>query len=153
MVDDEICIESILEQKGDDLAFETTGLRQRYDTKHKHRKIYTFSSHPTNEDEVLQKLKLLGYSLIVGSWFICILSLGFVFNLWQWCFSFNSKNINSSERYELVTILLEMIQEQNKTIENYYVFAFFLTFVVLWIWAVASWISMKLFRHSKGGGS
>lgn len=109
--------------------------------------------HIIEDDEVLQKLKLFGYALIIGSWLICIVSIGFVFHLWQWCFQFDPQNSKLIQKYLWVSTIYELIQEQNQIVENYYVVSFFLIFVVLWIWAVASWISMKLFRHSKGGGT
>lgn len=151
MSDNDSCIESHLDEEYEILIPRSKSLWET--TNGKHKSSLNIRPHTTVEDEVLQKLKFLGYSLIVGSWLISTISLGFVFNLWQWCFQFDSQKLHLSQKYPRISTILEMVQEQNEVVENYYVFAFFLTFVILWIWAVASWISMKLFRHSKGGGS
>lgn len=118
-----------------------------------HDSVYQLRPRVSEEEEVLQKLKVFGYFLIIGSWILLVVSVGFVFNLWKWCFRFDATNSKILAKYKWLETLYELVQEQNEIVDNYYIFVFFLSFVILWIWAVASWISMKLFRHSKGGGS
>lgn len=121
--------------------------------------------HVTNADgnfqqqqEFLNNLEVYGYILIIGTWVLFIFSIGTILNLWQWCFKLNiisehSIYLDYWKSFRWIDWLITCIKEQNQVLDNYYIFVFFLNFVILWIWAVASWISMKLFRHSKGGGS
>ncbi|AWU77810.1 hypothetical protein CAS74_002518 [Pichia kudriavzevii] len=105
-----------------------------------------------SEDEYLCSLKVYGYSIIVVTWLVFTVSIGTIFNLWEWCLDVGSvKEWLLKNRW--ISLVYREVSLQEKPVENYYIFVFFLNFVILWIWAVSSWISMKLFRHSKGGGS
>lgn len=105
-------------------------------------------------DEYLKNLKMYGYMIIFITWLIFIVSIGTIFNLWQWCFSFDPYYIAWFKSIHWISVLIDDVKQQNESaVDNYYILLFFLVFVILWIWAVDSWISMKLFRHSKGGGS
>lgn len=107
-----------------------------------------------SDEEDRKELRLYGYLLLGSAWIIIVCSIGCIFNLWGWVFkdlnfvdwfkSFNNPTLN---------FITDSITDQEFVIDNYYVCFLFLNFVILWIWSVASWISMKLFRHSKGGGS
>lgn len=116
-----------------------------------------FESDETYEQqqEYLRNLKVSGYLIIIITWIVFVFSIGTIFNLWHWCFNFNPQYINHLKSISWLNVLIEDISQQNDSasVPNYYIYLFFLSFVILWIWAVASWISMKLFRHSKGGGS
>lgn len=105
------------------------------------------------QDEYLEKLEVFGYVIMVASWLLFVVSVGTIFDLWQWCFRLSTFRLERIRSFPLVGEIMKCIEEQNMVIDNYYLLIFFLNFVILWIWAVASWISMKLFRHSKGGGS
>lgn len=105
------------------------------------------------QDEYLQKLKFYGYSIIFFTWLGFIVTIGTIFNLWQWCFKVDENFLDYFNSFPWIKTIINDIKEQNKIVDNYYICIFCLHFVILWIWAVVSWISMKLFRHSKGGGS
>lgn len=113
-----------------------------------------FNHSVTDDDHDRKELRLYGYLLLVSAWIITVGSIGCIFNLWGWVF----KDIDfvkwfKSMNNPTLSFVVDSIIEQDYVISNYYVCFLFLNFVVLWIWSVASWISMKLFRHSKGGGS
>lgn len=107
------------------------------------------------QQEYLRNLKVSGYLIIIITWILFVFSIGTIFNLWHWCFNFNPQYMRKLKSVPWLKVLIEDISQQNDSaaVPNYYLYLFFLSFVILWIWAVASWISMKLFRHSKGGGS
>ncbi|ODV86525.1 hypothetical protein CANARDRAFT_182811, partial [[Candida] arabinofermentans NRRL YB-2248] len=88
-------------------------------------------------------LKLLGYSIISVTISMLIISFGCIFNLWGYILGSNNGN-------KLFSKSLVLDGDGVEIIDNYYIYAFFLSFVIIWIWCVLSWISMKLFRHSKG---
>jgi hypothetical protein len=108
-----------------------------------------------NEDQIMdiQHLKVYGYLIIISAWLMFIVSVGTILNLWDWCFKVRPDYLRQFEEISWMALVLQQVYEQNKVVENYYLLCFVLNFVILWIWAVVSWISMKLFRHSKGGGS
>lgn len=108
-----------------------------------------------NEDQIMdiQHLKVYGYLIIISAWLMFIVSVGTILNLWDWCFKVRPDYLRQFEEIPWMALVLQQVYEQNKVVENYYLLCFVLNFVILWIWAVVSWISMKLFRHSKGGGS
>lgn len=105
-------------------------------------------------EEDRKELRLYGYLLLGSAWVMTVGALGCLLNLWGWVFS-GVDFVGRLKRLQnpLLTFLIESVIAQEDVVDNYYVCFAFLNFVVLWIWAVASWISMKLFRHSKGGGS
>ncbi|GMM27766.1 hypothetical protein DAMA08_004820 [Martiniozyma asiatica (nom. inval.)] len=104
------------------------------------------------QEEYLRKMNIYGYLIIFISWLLFVISIGFIFNLWGWVFE-DGFDIRPLFEGTILETLVDDYYSQETVIDNYYLFAFFLMFVVLWIWAVGSWISMKLFRHSKGGGT
>lgn len=110
-----------------------------------------------NDDGVMyqysENLKIIGYSIIILTWVFFVISIGTILNVWQWCFKIRPGYIQQLQEIPILRVIVNKIIEQNQVLDNYYMFAIILNFVILWIWAVASWISMKLFRHSKGGGS
>ncbi|KAG0682448.1 hypothetical protein C6P40_001484 [Pichia californica] len=134
---------------------------QKYKRKYKLVSPSTLSNMHTENDEeyeqqeeYLRNLKIYGYLIIITTWCVFVVTIGTIFNLWQWCFKINPKYIDMLKSTSWVNFILEDINQQNvNVVDNYYILLFILTFVILWIWAVDSWISMKLFRHSKGGGS
>lgn len=107
------------------------------------------------EEHDRKELRLYGYLLLISAWGIFVAVTGSIFNVWQWIFQgFDIANwIRSHSNNVLMDFIIDSVLEQEYVMDNYYVCFFFLNFVILWIWAVGSWISMKLFRHSKGGGS
>lgn len=106
------------------------------------------------QQEYIKNLKVYGYMIIIITWLVFTISIGTIFNLWQWCFKFNPYYLESLKSIPWIDVIINDINQQNSNaVDNYYILYFFLIFVILWIWAVDSWISMKLFRHSKGGGS
>jgi hypothetical protein len=115
--------------------------------------FYEYHNESGFQSEYLQKLKVYGYLIIFLTWFLFIISIGTLFNLWQWCFKVDPTYFKYLNSISWIKVILEDIEDQNKVVDNYYICIFFLNFVIFWIWAVVSWISMKLFRHSKGGGS
>lgn len=117
------------------------------------RSIMNLKDEYQPQEEYLRNLKVYGYLFLIVTWILFIFAMGTIFNLWQWCFNENNILIDYLKSIYWINILLDDIKDQNKIVDNYYIYIFFLNFVILWIWAVVSWISMKLFRHSKGGGS
>lgn len=116
----------------------------------------TYGEDNDNEQqhEYIKNLKVYGYMIIVITWLVFTISIGTIFNLWQWCFKFDPYYLESLKSISWINVIINDINQQNSNaVDNYYILYFFLIFVILWIWAVDSWISMKLFRHSKGGGS
>lgn len=106
------------------------------------------------QEDYIRHLKLCGYTLIITAWVLFVGSMGTIFNLWEWCLGENFGLGMHLESIPWIKIMLESIHDQNNgVVDHYYILVFTLNFVILWVWAVASWISMKLFRHSKGGGS
>lgn len=117
-------------------------------------KTYDEDNDNEQQHEYIKNLKVYGYMIIVITWLVFTISIGTIFNLWQWCFKFDSSYLESLKSISWINIIINDINQQNNNaVDNYYILYFFLIFVILWIWAVDSWISMKLFRHSKGGGS
>lgn len=95
-------------------------------------------------------LRLYAYIILFGCWVTFAFGLGSIFGLWQWCFEVvpHPSNVDSP----VLKYLVEAFSEDT-VIDHYYSYVFFLNFVIVWLWVFVSWIGMKLFRHSKGGGS
>lgn len=108
-----------------------------------------------NDNQIvdINNLKMYGYLIIIMAWLIFVISVGTILNLWSWSFNVRPETFQYLESFPWVAAIITQWKEQNKIVDNYYLLAFVLNFVILWIWAVVSWISMKLFRHSKGGGT
>ncbi|GMG40188.1 unnamed protein product [Ambrosiozyma monospora] len=102
--------------------------------------------------EFKDKLRLYGILVLVCTWTVFVVGMGSVFNLWGWCFSDEVLDRFDGGFITHVRQLFKVFESQNETVDNYYVYCFFLSFAIIWIWCVVSWLSMKLFRHSKGIG-
>ncbi len=99
------------------------------------------------QNEPLSNLEFYGYLIIIVTWAMFVVSIGCIFNLWEWCLG----NDNPLLQY-IIDQTLVLDGDGMAVVDNYYIYSLFLSFVIIWIWCVISWISMKLFRHTKGSG-
>lgn len=80
--------------------------------------------------ESMMSIQTAGKVLLAVTWVVSTISIGVVCNV----------------------IKFDFKVDQDLGMSNYALYVFYLNFVILWIWCLISWISMKLFRHSKGSG-
>ncbi|KAH3662479.1 hypothetical protein OGAPHI_005731 [Ogataea philodendri] len=114
----------------------------------KHRNTHSVhynSQTAVAKDQLAFKLRSYGYLILALSATVFVVTVGTMLGAWKWVFSrpLMAPWVASSKVVD---------SEGDEIIDSYYLFAFALNFVILWIWCVVSWISMKLFRHSKGSG-
>lgn len=110
---------------------------------------------PEQMRRYMANLRLRGYLILIGTWVMFAWGIGSIFGLWDWCFRLRSKALQHINIPMLSPIIsyLEDAFSQETVIKDYYAYAILLNFTIMWIWCVISWLGMKLFRHSKGGGS
>ncbi len=112
-------------------------------------------STPKQMDIYMHELRMRGYFIRILTWLTFVLGMGSIFGLWDWCFRLY---LASLCRIQIPIIgpvfnYLKSAASDKMVVDHYYTYAFLLNFVIIWLWCVASWLGMKLFRHSKGGGS
>ncbi|VEU23819.1 DEKNAAC105063 [Brettanomyces naardenensis] len=123
------------------------------------RSIQQISSNVSDSSDMQQymnNLRLRGYLILFATWLTFVAGLGSVFGLWTWCFNKLDGSFLKAFNIPLLSPVINYLVDafsEKMVIDDYYSFSFFLNFVIIWIWCLISWIGMKLFRHSKGGGS
>lgn len=86
-------------------------------------------------------LAIYGSLLIFFSWIVFIITMNSLFKIWLYIIYPLSQYLNTAI-YDKLVIYFE--------IWDYYVLSGWSIYVVMWWWAVGSWLGLKLFRHSKG---
>lgn len=120
----------------------------------RHRNTHSVHYQPNfSYNETFFSLKVWGYLILIGTWSVSLISIGCMFNFWSWFFALPGLSAIAKFFFIPQFIFAKFnFPYDNNVVDHYYVYIFFLNFVVMWIWCVISWISMKLFRHSKGSG-
>lgn len=83
-------------------------------------------------------LATMGYCILVFTWMLFVVTVGSMFQLWK----FVILPFYPLELYYKMYSILSVIDGYIMTIWSVY--------IVIWLWAVVSWIGLKLFRQSKG---
>ncbi|KAF6010459.1 hypothetical protein HII13_003234 [Brettanomyces bruxellensis] len=112
-------------------------------------------STPKQMDAYMHELRIRGYFIRILTWLTFVIGMGSIFGLWEWCFSLYSATLFNTQVPIIGPVIsyLKLAVSDKMVVDHYYTYAFLLNFVIIWLWCVASWLGMKLFRHSKGGGS
>lgn len=84
-----------------------------------------------------QRLAVYGYAILIGTWLVFVVTINSMFGVWRWVIA----PLPQASRRALVPVLT--------TIDEYVV-SMWGIYVVVWWWAVALWVGLKLFRHSRG---
>lgn len=83
----------------------------------------------------------IGYLILISTWILFIVSINSMFEIWR--FMISPLNVEGTQKlYNTLKSLFETV--------DYYVVSLWCAYVVMWWWAVASWLGLKLFRQSKG---
>lgn len=106
------------------LTYREQGILEYYET------LIFRTNHTQSQHHYTTGMLMYGIGILVASWSLMIVGIVSLFSKPQ---------VGSEEPYNLIG--------------SYYINIILLSFVILWIWCVISWIGMKLFRHSKGGGT
>lgn len=84
----------------------------------------------------------IGYLILISVWVLFLVSINSFFEIWRFVVSPLGKYPETNGLHEqLVNFFLAV---------DYYVMSMWCLYVVLWWWALLSWIGLKLFRQSKG---
>lgn len=87
-------------------------------------------------------LATYGYLILLASWIIFLVSFNTLFKIWSFIIHPLSLDPVTKSRYVELKNFFECL--------DYYVLSCWCIYVVIWWWSCASWVGLKLFRHSKG---
>lgn len=87
-------------------------------------------------------LATYGYLIIFVSWTVFLISMNTLFKVWSFVIYPLSLDPMTRPKYYKLTTFFEHL--------DYYVLSCWCIYVVFWWWSCASWVGLKLFRHSKG---
>lgn len=88
----------------------------------------------------VRSLEFYGYSILLSTWLVFIVSINSFFKLWKYVIY--PLSLSDSELHSRLTEVLTMIDS--------YVLSMWSIYVVIWWWSIGAWVGLKLFRHSKG---
>lgn len=83
-----------------------------------------------------------GYALLALTWLLFVVTVNSLFECWKWIIEPLSWSEDTKQYYEGLTGIFT-------TIDNL-VLSLWCIYVVMWWWALFSWIGLKLFKQSKG---
>jgi len=104
--------------------------------------IHTSVESDVSENGREISLATYGYLIIFASWSIFLISMNTLFKIWSFIIYPLSLDPLTINTYHKLTKFFENM--------DYYVLSCWCIYVVFWWWSCASWVGLKLFRHSKG---
>lgn len=95
------------------------------------------------EDDVEETnwLGIYGYSMLAVSWVIFIISINTFFKLWRFVILPLKLTNTGFNLYDKLSYHLQVFDSYVIRIWNIY--------IVIWWWAIVSWLGLKLFKHSQ----
>lgn len=85
-----------------------------------------------------------GWIILSITWFVFVMGMGSVTGIWSWVWDVGPNAVYPA--------WLGAWDDPTLPIEGYYPSLILLTFVMVWVWVVVSWMGMKYFRHAKING-
>ncbi|KAL5895264.1 hypothetical protein ACKVWC_000486 [Pyricularia oryzae] len=85
-----------------------------------------------------------GWIILFITWFVFVMGMGSVTGIWTWVWDVGPDTVYPA--------WLEAWDDPTLPIDGYYPSLLLLTFVMVWVWVVVSWMGMKYFRHAKING-
>ncbi|CUM45912.1 unnamed protein product [Debaryomyces fabryi] len=108
----------------------------------RHEFIHTSDSVDVSESGRGISLATYGYLIIFASWTIFLISMNTLFKIWSFViYPLSLEPLTIPKHHKLTKFFENM---------DYYVLSCWCIYVVFWWWSCASWVGLKLFRHSKG---
>lgn len=83
-----------------------------------------------------------GYSLLLASWMLFLVSTNTIFEVWRYVIYPLSLDPRTQEFHSKLMTWCSIFDK--------YVMRFWSIYIVTWWWSIVSWCGIKLFRHSKG---
>jgi hypothetical protein len=83
-----------------------------------------------------------GWVVLVVTWFVFIIGMGSVLNIWSWVWDVGTTPYAPPE----------LENDPTLPIVGYYPALIILTCIMAWVWVVVAWVGMKYFRHAKIAG-
>lgn len=87
-------------------------------------------------------LKVYGYSILIASWMLFVVSINSIFEVWKFV-------IYPLSTHKETLSLYNHMDKYFSILDKYFM-RFWGMYVVIWWWSIVSWCGLKLFRHSKG---
>ncbi|EDK39440.2 hypothetical protein PGUG_03538 [Meyerozyma guilliermondii ATCC 6260] len=96
----------------------------------------------SNDTDQLFSLRTYGYLILAATWIIFIVTTCSLLGIWDYIIFPLSLSSSTDHLHSQLSSIFRFIESSVLKAWGIY--------VVLWWWAISSWIGLKLFRHSKG---